>query len=199
MNRVAVLAGFSALVSCGPGLTLNKSELSQQGILDRASHIFIGVIEKHEHQFWLNLPVPRDEKNLWTILRRQVRVENVIRGSEPRQVIQVYEFFWTGGASGDWNFTQDGGRYLFPVRLENGRYHVTRDWWRSIWPIRSGRHARLPLDASAPLLERLALLNFWEGPGSLPPSVRRFTASTRYLSGDMSNSSADWRGIRSAM
>jgi hypothetical protein len=77
------------------------------------------------------------------------------------KVIDVYEIFWTGGTSGDWNFTHDGDRYLFLVRLENGRYHVLRDWWRSIYPVTSGSHPHLPLDDAHPFWERVALMNWW--------------------------------------
>jgi hypothetical protein len=100
------------------------------------------------------------EEHYWKMLRRQVRVELVIRGVERRRVIQVYEYFWTGGASGDWNFTTDDERALFLVRHENGKYHVVRDWWRSIYPV-TGPHKRLPLDDSHDTWERIALMNWW--------------------------------------
>lgn len=73
----------------------------------------------------------------------------------------MYEYFWTGGASGAWNSTQDGMRALFLTRVEGGRQHVVRDWWRSIFPVTSGYHTRLPLTDAAPLWERIALLNHW--------------------------------------
>lgn len=91
----------------------------------------------------------------------RVHVETVLRGSEPNPTIDVYEVFPTGGVTGDWNLTHDNGRYLFLVRLENGHYHVVRDFWRSIYPVYSGRHDRLPLDGSRPLWERFALLQWW--------------------------------------
>jgi hypothetical protein len=42
---------------------------------------------------------------------------------------------------------------------------VVRDWWRSIFPIRSGKHDRFPLDDSSPARERFALLEYWVQPG----------------------------------
>ncbi len=130
-------------------------------MLDRASHIFIGVIEKQEFENWLFLRVPGDNSSYWKVLRRKVRVENVLRGVEPRKTIDIYEIFWTGGASGDWNLTQDNRRYLFLTRIENGRYHVVRDWWRSIFRIYSGKHDRLPLAENHPFWERIGLLTWW--------------------------------------
>jgi hypothetical protein len=90
-----------------------------------------------------------------------VRVENVLRGVESRKAVDVYEIYWMGGTSGDWNATEAGERDLFMVRTEGGYYHVVRDWWRSILPITSGPHVHLPLDDSHPFWERLALMNFW--------------------------------------
>jgi len=101
----------------------------------------------------------------------------MIRGRESRKVVDVYEYFWICGASGDWNSTQDGERDLFLVRVENGRYHVVRDWWRSIFRVRNHPPARLPLDESHPLWERIALMN-WSFPPAddtaLRPSWRSF-------------------------
>jgi len=76
-------------------------------------------------------------------------------------VVDVYEIFWTGGATGNWNSTHDGDRDLFLVRVESNRYHVVRDWRRSVYPVTGGPHSRLPLDDSHPLWERIALMNFW--------------------------------------
>lgn len=45
--------------------------------------------------------------------------------------------------------------------MEEGRYWVVRDFSRSIFPVTSGPHNRLPLDESRPLWERVALMNWW--------------------------------------
>ncbi len=97
-------------------------------------------------------------------MRRMVQVDAVLLGEEPRKLINVYEIFWTGGATGDRNYTEEGERYLFLVRVENGRYHVVRDWWRSIFEVPSGRQTRLPLDDSRPFWERVALMMWWVQP-----------------------------------
>ncbi len=52
---------------------------------------------------------------------------------------------------------------LFMVRRESGRWRIVRDWWRSIFEVLSGYHARLPLDESRPFWERYALMNYWIG------------------------------------
>jgi len=154
------------LTGCGPGLVFNNSqEMTQDQMLARADHVFIGVIEKQELEHWLFLRVPGDNSGYWKVLRRRVRVETVLRGVEPRKAIDIYEIHWTAAAMGNWNLTQNGERDLFMVRVENGRYHVVRDWWRCIFPIYSGRHDRLPLDESYPFWERVGLLSWWIGEG----------------------------------
>jgi hypothetical protein len=140
--------------------------MSPDDMLARADHVLVGVIQKHEFDsrplFRWDLPGedPANSK-CWKILRRGVRVEMVLRGTEARKVIDVYEISGRCGAVGDWNSTHDGERELFLVRVENGRYHVVRDWWRSIFPVTGGPHRRLPLDESRPLWERIALMNWW--------------------------------------
>jgi hypothetical protein len=74
--------------------------------LARASLVFIGVIQKHQFDSWpfFRLNIPGDDPTnakYWKILRREVRVETVLRGAEPHKVIDVYEIFWTGGATGN--------------------------------------------------------------------------------------------------
>jgi hypothetical protein len=92
---------------------------------------------------------------------KEAALETVLRGVEERERIDVYEVFWTGGTSGDWNSTHDGERAIFPLRLEQGYYRIVWDWWRSIFTVTSGPHPRLPLDESRPFWERVALMNWW--------------------------------------
>jgi len=139
--------------------------MSPVQMLQRSDHVFIGVIEQHEFEKWPFFRVPGQASSNWRILRRRIRVENVLRGVETRKQVDIYEIYGAGGASGDWNSTQDGERALFLVRVENGRYHVVRDWWRSIFQIHSGAHSRLPLDEARPFWERVALVMWWLQPG----------------------------------
>jgi hypothetical protein len=140
--------------------------MSPDDMMARATHVFIGVIQAQQYESWpfLHLSPPGQDPvtaKCWKVLRRKVRVEMVLRGAESRGQIDIYEFSGTCGAVGDWNSTRNGERALFLVRVENGRYHVVRDWWRSIFPVTSGPHSRLPLDGSRPLWERIALMNWW--------------------------------------
>lgn len=165
--RILLVCAFLGLSGCGPGLVFNSTpQMSNEEMLARASHIFVGVIQKQQIEWWpfFRLHIPGDNPTnakYWKILRREVRIEMLLRGVESRKVVDVYEIYWTGGTTGDWNLTRNGERDLFLVRVENGRYHVVRDWWRSIVPITSGPHSRLPLDESHPLSERIALMNWW--------------------------------------
>jgi len=164
-------------------------------MLQRATHIFIGVIERQDFESWPFLSVPgfpgmdSKERRYWRVLRRKVRVEIIVKGIEPRKLIDVYEIFWTGGATGDWNSTQDKERDLFLVRVENGRYHVVRDWWRSIFPISSGSHARLPLDETTPFWERVGLMTWWVRPD-------RSRAFENFSRNDPGAALGTWRTIK---
>jgi hypothetical protein len=160
-----LLIGTVLLLVSGARIERNGGDMmSPEEMLRRSTHVFIGVIEKHERPNKLRIRVSGEDAGHWMVVKRRVRVENVLRGTESRPVIDVYEVFWAGGLMGDWNSTQDNGRYLFPVRLDNGRYHLTRDFWRSIYPVYSGRHNRLPLDESKPMWERFALMQWWVQP-----------------------------------
>jgi hypothetical protein len=165
--RFLLLGALLLLSGCGPALIFySPQEMSRDEMLARASHIFIGVIQKQQFDSWpfsrLNMPDadPATAK-YWRILRREVRIEMVLRGTESRKMVDIYEIFWTGGATGSWNLTDTGERDLFLVRLESGRYHVVRDFLHSIFRVASGPHSRLPLDESRPLWERIALMNLW--------------------------------------
>lgn len=169
--RLILACSCLFLAACGPGLQFNVSqEMSTDQMLQRSTHAFVGVIEKQAFENWPFFSVPgfpgSDPKDgkYWRVLRREVRIENVVKGSESRKRVDVYEIHWTGASMGDWNSTQTNERDLFLVRLENRRYHVVRDWWRSIFPISSGSHIRLPLDDSKPFWERVGLMTWWPQP-----------------------------------
>jgi len=156
------------LSGCRPALEFNSSNMTPDQMLNRATLVFVGTIESQTFINWPMSPVPGEHSRFWMVLLRRVRVEAIARGAEPNNVIDVYEIFWTGGANGDWNATQNGGRYLFLVRKEGGRYHVVRDWWRSIFDVGSGKHDRFPLNDSHSIWERFALLQYWVQPGWRP-------------------------------
>jgi hypothetical protein len=167
MDRSALACALLLVSGCSPGLVFNWStQMTPNEQLARASLVFVGVIQRRHFESWpffrLNIPgADPSNAKYWKILRREVRVETVLRGSEARKTVDVYEIFWTGGTTGNLNSTHDGDRDLFLVRVENNRYHVVRDWRRSIYPVTSGPHSRLPLDDSHSLWERIALMNFW--------------------------------------
>jgi hypothetical protein len=164
---VLILVAF-LLSGCSHGFELHsEQEVTPQQMLDRADLVFVGVIEGHHFDSYPFFDVavpPGNGTDLWRPLRRQVRVETVLRGAYTKPKIDVYEVFWTGGTTGDWNATRDGERYLFLVHKEAGRWRIVRDWWRSIFEVSTGYHSRLPLDESRPFWERYALMGFWIGP-----------------------------------
>lgn len=173
--RTVPLVFIVLLAGCRPELRFQNVPRDQQ--LKLATHIFIGVIEKQEFVKSPSFRITGFDKShpenlkYWEVSRRRVRVEIVAKGTESRSQIDIYEISWTDGTTGDWNSTEENGRYVFPVRVESGRYHVVGDWWRSIYPVLSGRHTRLPLDSSRGLWERIALMNWWVQPDGTPSLV----------------------------
>jgi hypothetical protein len=158
------LAAFAlSFPTPGPPILLNPRDMSPMEMLTSASHVFVGVIQKHklERSFAVVASGDRRDVRNWMVMRREVLIEAVLLGSESRKVVDVYEVFWTAGASGDWNSTHDDQRVLLLLRVERGRYRVVRDWWRSIFPVTTGRHTRLPGAESLPFWERIALMNWW--------------------------------------
>ena len=161
--RFILAAVALTFVSCAR-LQRNTSQMTAEQMLQRSTHVFIGVIERHEFPNKLLFRVTGEDAQRWRVVDRRVRVEMVLRGIEPRSLIDIYEAIPTGGANANSNSTHDGSRYLFLVRLEYGHYHIVRDLLRSIFPVYSGRHDRLPLDDSRPFWERFALLQWWVQP-----------------------------------
>ncbi len=166
MRYILTILALS-LTSC-TRIPCNTANMTAEELMERSTHVFIGMIEKHEIPNRFLFRVAGEDPANWRVIGRKVKVEMVLRGIEPRKTIDVYEAFPTGGLTGDWNLTEDNRRYLFPVRLEKGRNHLTRDLWRSIFPVYSGRLDRLPLDASRSLWERFALLQWWVRPDRSP-------------------------------
>jgi hypothetical protein len=164
-----ILVLFTALLAgCDYGFTFHPEEMTPDQMLNRAELVFIGVIQAQHFDSWPFFRPPiapnydnRDYANGWHPLRRSIRVETILRGNYNQAAIDIYEIFAPRGGSGDWNATSDNRRYLFMVRRVNGRWQVVRDFRRSIYPIDSGYHSRLPLDQSHPFWERYALINYW--------------------------------------
>jgi hypothetical protein len=172
MRWLGLWMAAGLLSGCGPRLTFHPAAATQDELLGRASLVFIGVIESEELEyqlpfrlFWrVDSPPPAEEGDYWRILRRRVRVETVLRSEERRPLVDVYEIFWLGGATGKWNDTQIGERAIFLVRPENGQLHVVQDWVRCIYSVSYGARRNVPLDESRPLWERIALLYYWIDP-----------------------------------
>ena len=194
-----VLACLSLLLcGCGPRLTYSGyRQMTPDEMLARSSLVFVGVIESH-HSNWhpfrqVLLPVDAPARgNSWRIVRRRVQIELVLRGSEPRKAIDVYEVFANGGLSGDSNSTEEGQRALFLVEVEDGQYHVVLDARRSIFPVTSGPHRRLPLDDSHPLWERIALMNYWVESGSSSARI----GYPNFSYSDPGNALGRWRKVK---
>jgi hypothetical protein len=163
-----LLAAVLWLSGCGSGLQFNVQNLTADQLLDRATLVFTGTIERQTLVNWPFLRVPGQDAAEWRVLDRRVRIEVVARGQENRKLIDTYEI--TSGAGR--NLTENQHRYLFFVRPEGNRYHVVLDWKRCIFPIESGKHDRLPLDDSRSLWERIALLQYWVQPGWSPAFLR---------------------------
>lgn len=184
------------MTGCAPRFTFNTSDMTPEQMLARADHVFVGVILKqhldpspYPH---LTPEIAPEERRYWGIMRREVQVEMVLRGTEPRKTVDIYEIFWTGGASGNWNATHDGERDLFLVHIEGGKYHVVRDWWRCIYRVASGPHSSLPLDETHSLWERIALMNYRVESGK--STVRIGTLP--FTQADLGGALSQWRRVK---
>lgn len=196
--RALVPALLLLFCGCRRGLIFDcPPEMTPQEMLQKATLVFVGVIRTQQFVSWPFFPVvtptpERDSARYWRILRREVQIETLLRGTEPRSTIGVYEVFWTGGASGDWNSTREGERDLFLVRKESGQYHVVRDWSRSIFPVTSGPHTQLPLDDSHPFWERIALMNWWVQPND----ERARITYPYFIYNDLGHALSRWRVVK---
>ena len=114
--RLSLIMLALTLGSC-TRLPHNTSTMTTEQLLQGSTHLFIGVIEKHEFPNRFLFRVSGEDGGKWRVIRMKVKVELVLQGVEPRPRIDIYEAFPIGGLSGDWNLTQDNRRYLFPVRL----------------------------------------------------------------------------------
>src|SRR3982751_790178 len=107
---MALLMSAVLLSGCSHGFELHSDpEVTPQQMLDRADLVFIGVIEGHHFDSYPYFDVvvpPGRGTDFWRPLRRQVSVETVLRGTYTKPKIDVFEVFWTGGATGNWNATQ---------------------------------------------------------------------------------------------
>ncbi len=178
--------------------TSSKAEsvkTSQRTFCQRPKLIVVGVIEQQDFepttQFRARVDGKYGPDDDWRILRRRIRVESVLFGSEPRQEIDVYEVFPTGPLVGNWNSTREGDRNLFPLREEDGYYRLLGDFWSSIFPVTTGPHDRLPLDDSRPLWERIALMNWW-----LPSNPTAQITYTEFLYSDPADALSLWRKVK---
>jgi hypothetical protein len=190
-----VAVGLVVLSGCGQEFELN-SVASREEMVKLASLVVVGVIEKQVLQSRLFYRASvADEvgaSRYWRILRRRLRVETVLQGVEPNEIIDVFEVYWTGGATGNWNAKREGQRAVFLLRQQNGHYRLVQDWRRSIFPVASGPHEAMPLDATRPLWERIALMNYW-----MPRDVNAASISYPYFNyNDPGLALSKWRVIK---
>src|SRR5688572_17442005 len=116
MRAVAAIAAL-ILAGCGPGPEFNLGPgMTVEEMERRATFAFVGVIERQMFESQPFFRLSGDDANCWKVLRRDVRVETVVKGTEFRKRFPVYEIFQICGASGDWNSTDNQQRYLFLVR-----------------------------------------------------------------------------------
>lgn len=86
MRWILPISVLLLLAGCGPGLKFTGNQrLTHNEMLQRATHVFMGVVEKQEFENWPLLYIPGGSSRYWRILRRTVRVEMVLRGNEPME------------------------------------------------------------------------------------------------------------------
>jgi hypothetical protein len=195
VSWIIAIFGLLVLSGCGQVFELTHVD-SREEMVKRASLVVVGVIEKQalQSRMFYRASVPDEVGALryWRVLRRRLRVETVLQGAEANRSIEVFEVYWTGGATGNWNATHEGQRAVFLLRQERGHYRVVQDWRRSIFPVASGPHEGLPLDATRPLWERIALMNYW-----MPRAVEAGRISYPYFTySDPGVALSEWRVLK---
>ena len=82
-------------------------------------------------------------------------------------------YFYTssGGVIGNVNSPWFGDRYVFFLTVENGTLRAIRDFARSGVEVGTGRHESVPLNAGAPIGQRIAVLLLTPGDDDFQPSV----------------------------
>lgn len=95
--------------------------MTPEEMADRATLAFVGVIRS---QKFINWPWGAAGEG-WGMLLRRVTVETIARGQESRKEVDLYEYYGTLGASGNWNATFNGERYYSGLQLR-GRWEENK-------------------------------------------------------------------------
>jgi hypothetical protein len=109
----------------------------------------------------------------WQLEKVTVTVENVLRGEVRGRSIVFYFYMTLEGTIGGVNSLWFGNRYVFFLTAENGTPRAIRDLARSSIEVGTGRHKSVPLNAGAPLDQRIAVLLLTPGDDDFQPSVFR--------------------------
>jgi uncharacterized OB-fold protein len=86
--RFILLILALALASCAR-LPRNTSTMTAEQLLQLSTHVFIGVIEKHEFPNRFLFRVSGEDAANWRVVGMKVKVEMILRGVEPRTTIDI--------------------------------------------------------------------------------------------------------------
>jgi len=121
--RLSLIILALTLGSC-TRLPRNTSPMTTEQLLQRSTHVFIGVIEKHEFPNRFLFRVSGEDGAKWRVIRMKVKVELVLRGVEPRTRIDIYEAFPTGII---WGLELDARQSPLSVSRPAGGWPVSPD------------------------------------------------------------------------
>jgi hypothetical protein len=108
----------------------------------------------------------------WQLLKANIAVENVLKGSPIGRSVEFYFYTSLGPLSGDTNSLHLGDRCVFFLVSDGGVLRAVRDFWRSSIEVGTGRHTQLPTARGASVEETIAVLLLTPGEGLEP---RRFS------------------------
>ena len=105
-------------------------------MVQRADSIVVGTIVK------LDIVAKPPEGSCLALMRVQLQIENVLKGSPSDQTLTYYYFGPWCGTMGPVESLHVNSRSIFFLRGEQGYWRALGDYWQNRLPVRSGRHPK---------------------------------------------------------
>ncbi|HEY2844342.1 MAG TPA: hypothetical protein VGJ09_11855, partial [Bryobacteraceae bacterium] len=104
-------------------------------MIRRADVIVVGTIAR------LDVAAKPAEGQCSVLLRVELLVENVLKGSASEQSLDYYYFGPFCGIAGPVESLELGSRSIFFLNKDQGYWRAVADYWRNRLPVASGSHA----------------------------------------------------------
>ena len=137
MGMRAILLALAALCSCSrPRFQPRESvgPLAVPELIQRADAIIVATVSKVE------IAAPRNEFRCLVLMRAELIVENVLKGTVPESSVNYYDLGPSCGFVGPVEVLDTNSRKIFFLRQEQGYWRAIADYWHNTVPVVSGRH-----------------------------------------------------------